>query len=190
LQLADPALAVATTLFKLLHKYKPESKAEKKARLLKAAEAKAKDPKAVVETKAPAVVKFGINHITALIEQKKAKLVVIAHDVDPIELVVWLPALCRKMGVPYVIVKSKARLGQVVHKKTATALALVNVNKDDQNELAQLVTYAKENYNDKYDDTRRQWGGGKLGHKAQVAVSKKQKAVAKEQKAKETATTA
>ena len=38
---------------------------------------------------------------------------VIAHDVDPIELVVWLPALCRKMGVPYAIVKGKSRLGQV-----------------------------------------------------------------------------
>ena len=38
---------------------------------------------------------------------------VIAHDVDPIELVIWLPALCRKMGIPYCIVKGKARLGQV-----------------------------------------------------------------------------
>jgi large subunit ribosomal protein L7Ae len=46
-------------------------------------------------------------------EQGKAQLVVIAHDVDPIELVVWLPALCRKMGVPYAIVKGKSRLGSV-----------------------------------------------------------------------------
>ncbi|KAL0650747.1 hypothetical protein Bca4012_093438 [Brassica carinata] len=35
------------------------------------------------------------------------KVVVIAHDVDPIELVVWLPALCRKMEVPYCIIKGK-----------------------------------------------------------------------------------
>jgi large subunit ribosomal protein L7Ae len=40
--------------------------------------------------------------------------VVIAHDVDPIELVVWLPALCRKMEVPYAIVKGKSRLGAVI----------------------------------------------------------------------------
>lgn len=46
--------------------------------------------------------------------QNKAQLVVIAHDVDPIELVVWLPALCRKMEVPYCIVKGKARLGAVI----------------------------------------------------------------------------
>ena len=38
---------------------------------------------------------------------------VIAHDIDPIELIVWLPALCRKMGVPYAIVKGKSRIGQV-----------------------------------------------------------------------------
>jgi len=43
--------------------------------------------------------------------------VIISHDVDPIELVVWLPALCRKMNIPYCIVKGKARLGHVVHKK-------------------------------------------------------------------------
>lgn len=38
---------------------------------------------------------------------------VIAHDVDPIELVVWLPTLCRIMEVPYCIVKGKSRLGAV-----------------------------------------------------------------------------
>ncbi|KAG2289828.1 hypothetical protein Bca52824_049432 [Brassica carinata] len=66
------------------------------------------------ESKKPIVVKYGLNHATYLIEQKKAQLVVIAHDVDPIELVVWLPALCRKMEVPYCIVKGKSRPGTVI----------------------------------------------------------------------------
>jgi large subunit ribosomal protein L7Ae len=52
--------------------------------------------------------------------QSKAQLVVIAHDVDPIELVVWLPALCRKMEVPYCIVKGKSRLGSVIDSVAAT----------------------------------------------------------------------
>jgi ribosomal protein L7Ae-like RNA K-turn-binding protein len=86
-----------------------------------------------------------LNHCVALIEAKKASLVVIAHDVDPIELVVFLPALCRKMGVPYVIVKGKARLGTVVHKKTAAVVTLQDVNSDDQRELATLVSAAKAN---------------------------------------------
>jgi large subunit ribosomal protein L7Ae len=101
----------ATSLFKLLLKYRPEDKAAKKERLLNKAKAEAEGK--TLESKKPVVVKFGINHITYLIEQGKAQLVVIAHDVDPIELVVWLPALCRKMGVPYAIVKGKSRLGQV-----------------------------------------------------------------------------
>lgn len=39
-----------------------------------------------VQTKKPYNVKYGLNHITALIEAKKAQLVLIAHDVDPIEV--------------------------------------------------------------------------------------------------------
>ena len=97
------------------------------------------------DTKKPLFVKYGLNHVVALIEAKKANLVVIAHDVDPIELVVFLPALCRKMGVPYVIVKGKARLGTVVHKKTAAVLAVQDVKSEDQRELATLVSAAKAN---------------------------------------------
>lgn len=55
---------------------------------------------------------------------------VIASDVDPIELVVWLPALCRKMDVPYCFVRGKAVLGQLVHLKNAAALALTEVRKE------------------------------------------------------------
>ena len=58
--------------------------------------------------------KFGLNHVTTLVEENKAKLVVIAHDVDPIELVVHLPALCRKKGVPFCFVRGKANLGKLV----------------------------------------------------------------------------
>ena len=65
-----------------------------------------KDP---APSKAPKVIKIGIKHVTTLIEEQKASLVVIAHDVNPIELVVWLPALCRKMGIPYCIMKGKVR---------------------------------------------------------------------------------
>ncbi|KAK7024571.1 60S ribosomal protein L8 [Paramarasmius palmivorus] len=164
----------ATQLFKLLNKYRPESKVEKKERLVKEAEKVEAGKKE--ETKKPLFVKYGLNHIVALIEAKKASLVVIAHDVDPIELVVFLPALCRKMGVPYVIVKGKARLGTVVHKKTAAVVALQDVKSEDQRELATLVSAAKANFSDKYEEHRRQWGGGIRGNKSAQMLRKRAKA--------------
>lgn len=158
----------ATQLFQLLNKYKPESKQEKKARLLKEAEAKAADKSAdpTKDGKKPLFAKYGLNHCVALVEAKKASLVVIADDVDPIELVVFLPALCRKMGVPYVIVKNKARLGTVVHKKTAAVVTLQDVRSEDNQALATLIQAAKANFSDKYEDARRHWGGGIRGNKS------------------------
>jgi large subunit ribosomal protein L7Ae len=113
---------LAAQSFKLLNKYRPESKLEKKERLHQEATAVAEGKKKEDVSKKPYAVKYGLNHVVGLVENKKASLVLIAHDVDPIELVVFLPALCRKMGVPYAIVKGKARLGTVVHKKVRVSL--------------------------------------------------------------------
>jgi len=107
-------------------------------------------------------------------------MVVIADDVDPIEIVLWLPALCRKMGVPYCIVKGKARLGTVVHKKTVTALAITDVRDEDKASLASLVTAVNANYLEKFEEHRRVWGGGVMGHKTQAVLRKREKAAARE----------
>ena len=119
----------AAELFKLLVKIQPETKAAKTQRLEAAALAAAGSEAAPAGTPPPPTLKatthpptsllshsvvnflsclflqYGLKHVTTLVEQKKARLVVIAHDVDPIELVLWLPALCRKMDVPFCIVK-------------------------------------------------------------------------------------
>lgn len=172
----------ATQLFKLLNKYRPETKQAKKQRLLESAKAKEKGEDKT-KTNKPNLVKYGLHHITALIENKQAKLVAIAHDVDPVELVLWLPALCRKMGVPYCVVKGKSRLGTVVRKKTATAVALTSVNKEDQHDLAELAKTCKERFNNNVE-IRRKWGGGLLGRKSLHKIIQRKRAVAKEEKAK------
>ena len=175
--------SAATQLFKLFNKYRPETKQAKAQRLLKEAEAKAKGEQTQTAAKQPNTIKFGINHVTKLVEQKKAKLVVIAHDVDPIELVVWLPTLCRKKDVPYCIVKGKSRLGALVHQKTATAVALTSVNKDDVNELNSLQNLFNDSFN-KNTEIRKVWGGGILGPKSNAARKKREKAIAKEESLK------
>merc|ERR1712007_136121 len=113
-------------------------------------------------------IKFGINHVCQFVESKKAQLVVIAHDVDPIEIVCWLPALCLKMGVPYLIVKSKANLGRFVHKKTSAAVAIVGVMKEDARELASLIDTSDHIY---IKGQKPQWGSGGLGQKSKARLS-------------------
>jgi len=169
----------ATQLLKLLEKYSPETRVEKRARLEKEAEKIAAGGDES-QNKKPVVLKFGLNHITELIEQRLASLVVIAHDVDPIELVVWLPALCRKMEVPYCIIKGKSRLGQLVHQKTAAAVALTSVRKEDKAELDTLCKNFLAQFNDNVD-VRRKFGGGVMGIKSQHVTAKKEKAIALEQ---------
>merc|ERR1712054_374947 len=170
---------LSINLFKLLHKYRPEDKQSKKERLQEDAEKK--EAGEDDSKKKPVCIKFGINHITKLCEQKKAQLVVIAHDVDPIELVMWLPAVCRKMDIPYCIFKSKSRLGAIVHQKTATAVALTSVRSEDRHEFSQLVTAIRQQYNENAKAIERSWGGGIMGTKSQAKTAKIEKALAKEQ---------
>ncbi|KAL4462769.1 hypothetical protein ABPG72_015024 [Tetrahymena utriculariae] len=165
-------------LFKLLASYAPEKPAEKKLRLVAQAEAKKNGKQ--VEAKKPIVLKYGLNHITTLIENKQAKLVVIAHDVDPIELVIFLPQLCKKNDVPFAFVKGKAALGKLVNKKTATAVALTEVRNEDKAKLQQFVDTFKTNYNAN-DELRKTWGGGILGQKSQHKVEAHANAIKEEQ---------
>jgi len=56
------------------------------------------------------------------------------------------------MGVPYCIIKGKARLGRLVHRKTCTTVAFTQVNSEDKGALAKLVEAIRTNYNDRYDE--------------------------------------
>merc|ERR1712002_523673 len=169
----------ATQVFKLLDKYRPESREAKKASALNKAEKKV-DGKDVAPAKRFPVVMAGLNTVTTMVEKKKAQLVVIAHDVDPIELVMHLPALCRKMNVPYCIIKGKARLGRVVRRKTCAAMCLSNIHPEDKSALSKVVEAVRNNFNDRSEEVRRQWGGGILGSKSQARIAKLERLKAKE----------
>jgi len=159
----------ASKLLKLLAKYSPETRAQKKDRLATAAADKTAEKGAK-----PVHIKFGLNHITKLVEDKKAKLVVIAHDVDPIEMVVFLPTLCRKSGVPYCFVRGKANLGKLVHQKTATCLALTEVRREDFQDFETLTQTFDKQYNQN-DKLRKTWGGGVMGIKNQHMMTAREK---------------
>jgi len=168
----------AATVFKLLAKYRPETAAVRKQRIKETAAAAASGGKAPEKPKCE--VQYGLRHVSYLIEQKEAELVLIANDVNPIECVVWLPALCRKMDVPFMIVKDKGRLGALVHQRNAAVICLTNVNKADFSQLELLKNLAREKYNNNSDLVRK-WGGGTMGLKTQAKLDKRAKQMAAEE---------
>ena len=61
------------------------------------------------------------------------------------QLVMFLPALCRKMGVPYCIVKNKSRLGRVCRRKTTSCLAVTSVRMIDNYRVTMMIKQIRAN---------------------------------------------
>jgi large subunit ribosomal protein L7Ae len=70
-------------------------------------------------------VRKGTNESTKAIERGQAKLVVIAEDVTPPEVVAHLPILCEERKIPYVFVPSKDQIGPAIGIDVPTAAAAV-----------------------------------------------------------------
>lgn len=70
-------------------------------------------------------IKKGTNETTKAVERGQAKLVVIAEDVDPPEIVAHLPLLCDEKKIPYVYVPSKQKLGEAAGIEVAAASAAI-----------------------------------------------------------------
>ncbi|HID09200.1 TPA: 50S ribosomal protein L7ae [Candidatus Micrarchaeota archaeon] len=72
-------------------------------------------------------VRVGTNETTKAVERGQAKLVIIAEDVDPEEIVMHLPILCEEKGIPYAYVPSKKELGSAAGiEVSAASVAIVD----------------------------------------------------------------
>lgn len=74
----------------------------------------------------------GINEVTKSLERGTAKLVVVASDVSPKELVQHLPILAKEKQIKYFEVDSKEKLGISAGIPVATgAVAIINEGEAD-----------------------------------------------------------
>ena len=78
--------------------------------------------------------KKGTNEVTKVIEKGTAKLVLIASDVNPIEVIMHIPVLCEEKKVPCVSVGSRSDLGAAAGLQVSTASVAI-VQEGDSAEL-------------------------------------------------------
>ena len=84
--------------------------------------------------------RVGTNEVTKSSERAEAKLVVMAEDVDPVEILVHIPMLCEEKRIPYVYVPKKQRLGQSAGlTKSAASVAIVEAG-DAKGLLEEIAT--------------------------------------------------
>lgn len=98
------------------------------------------DQLALVEkAKSKGKIKIGVNEVTKAAERGVAKLVLIAQDVSPPEIVMHLPLICKEKNIPCSTVKTKKELGDKVGITVNTAAIAITDEGDAKKEL-QAVT--------------------------------------------------
>lgn len=165
--------AFAHSLVRFCKNYSPESKKQRRMRLRAAAKLQA-EGKPVPKEKRMCIT-FGTDEVMKAIEKGRAKLVAIAHDVDPVELVMWMPTLCVKKDIPFLIFKSRSRLGQLCHQKMVTSIAICDVRPGDTKDLQALRRKAKMLYNNRFNEHKRTWGRQVQGIKTRHRILKLRK---------------
>ncbi len=86
------------------------------------------------------VVRKGTNEATKAVERAQAKLVIIAEDVDPPEVIAHLPLLCDERKIPYVFVPSKDKLGTAIGIDVPSASACVIKEGDATGLIKEIIT--------------------------------------------------
>ena len=85
-------------------------------------------------------VRKGTNEATKAVERSIAKLVIIAEDVDPPEVVAHLPILCDERKIPYVFVPNKDNLGKAIGIDVPCAAACIIKEGEASGLIREIIT--------------------------------------------------
>jgi len=90
-------------------------------------------------------VKAGLNEVTKAVERGTAKLVVLAEDISPPELVMHIPLICEEKNIPCSYIATRKDLGEKAKLRTATsAVAIIEGEEDAIKELATKMADLKK----------------------------------------------
>lgn len=89
-------------------------------------------------------IRKGTNEATKSIERGRARLVLIAENVEPPEIVAHLPLLCDERKAPYVYVPEKQRLGYAAGLMVSSAAAAIEEPGEASELVDEIVAKLKE----------------------------------------------
>ncbi|HXG13745.1 MAG TPA: 50S ribosomal protein L7Ae [Candidatus Nitrosotenuis sp.] len=89
-------------------------------------------------------VRKGTNEATKAIERGISKLVVIAEDVEPPEVVAHLPIICEEQNAAYAFVPSKQELGKALGIDVTSAAAAIIDGGDANHIIDEVVSSIKK----------------------------------------------
>ncbi|MEM5828055.1 MAG: 50S ribosomal protein L7Ae [Candidatus Aenigmatarchaeota archaeon] len=95
-------------------------------------------------------IKKGTNEVTKAVERGQAKLVIIAMNVDPEEIVMHLPLLCEEKKVPYIYVKNKEDLGKAAGIQVSAASACIIEVGEGKKLFDEIINWIKNNTPQKF----------------------------------------
>jgi len=84
-------------------------------------------------------IKKGTNEVTKAVERNQAKIVVIAKDVNPAEIVMHLPILCEEKNIPCVVAGSKDELGAAAGLTVGTVAIAIVDEANAKNDLQKFI---------------------------------------------------
>lgn len=94
---------------------------------------------AIEGAKASGKIKKGVNEVTKAIEKGTAKLVAYASDVNPAEIVMHLPLLCKEKEIPCAKVGTREELGASAGLPVST-VAVAVVQEGESKDLIKQLT--------------------------------------------------
>lgn len=94
---------------------------------------------AIEAAKASGKVRKGINEVTKCVEKGTAKLVAYAGDINPPEIVMHLPLLCKEKGIPCVKVGGKEELGAAAGLTVPTSAVAVLTEGDAKDMIKDIA---------------------------------------------------
>jgi large subunit ribosomal protein L7Ae len=98
---------------------------------------------AVTIAKTTGKIRKGVNETTKAIERGIAKLVVVAADVSPEEILMHLPVICEEKQVPYAYVPFKMDLGKASGIEVPTSSIAIVEEGDSKRLVAEIAEKIK-----------------------------------------------